>query len=101
MVIIADFIGRSLVKLPTSPILTGILFVVVVLEAGILVKATGRIPGAVIFGFVATFLSLLIGVITTDILTIAITMVYWTAIGYAVAWFTPIAARTVGVGRTG
>lgn len=96
-VVIADFFGRMFLKLPTSPILTALLFVIVVVEAGILVKASGKLPGAVVFGFMATFLSLLLAVIGYEMLTIAITMVYWSAIGYAVAFVTPQAGRAIGV----
>ena len=97
VVVGADFLARMLLKLPASPILTALLFVIVVVEASILVKATGKIPGAVIFGFVATFLSLLLSVIGVELLTIAITMVYWSALGYAVAFVTPRVSRAVGV----
>lgn len=92
----ADFLGRMLLKLPASPILTALLFVIVVVEASILTK-TGKIPGAVVFGFVATLLSLLLSVVGVALLDIAITMIYWSTLGYAVAFVTPRAGKVVGV----
>lgn len=97
MVPIVDYLIRTLaLKIPLNLPFSLAIALVVFLTSGAILHATGRIPGAVIFGVITTVFALLLQIVTTEMIAVAIVFAYWTVVGFIVALITPPISKATG-----
>jgi len=95
LVVVMDYIVKTVINLPVNlgfSIVVGVL--VFVTSAGI-IQAAGRPGGAVFFGVIVTIIAVALSLVTLDILTLLTTAIYWTIIGFATAYVSPIVSKGV------
>ncbi|MEK9207643.1 MAG: hypothetical protein AAB922_04120, partial [Patescibacteria group bacterium] len=74
-----------------------IIGLLVFVSAGAIVKAAGRIMGAVFFGVIYAVVAVVLQTTSMDVIALAFTIGYGAVIGFAVAFIAPPTQKAIGV----
>ena len=95
LVVALDYIVRTVVNLPINLGFSIVVGVLVFVTSAAIIQAAGRPGGAVFFGVIVTIIAVALNLVTQDVLALLTSAIYWTIIGFATAYVSPIVTKSV------